>query len=76
MLKIFLSEHFSFFFDALCVCRLLSKAVKKKATYYYKEVISSMIMEGLFLSNIFACVALRFVCNLLFKANEKNAILL
>ena len=35
-------------FVCVCVCVLLCKTVKKKATYYYKEVISSMIMEVLF----------------------------
>ena len=70
--KICLSEHFSLLFDAFGVCRLLCKAIKKKAPYYCKEDKSSKLMEGLFSRTFFACFALRLVCSLHFKANERQ----
>ena len=51
--KICLTEHFSLSFDAFGVCRLLCKAIKKKAPYYCKEDKSSMLMEGLFSRTFF-----------------------
>ena len=38
----------SVYFDMQYVCRLLCRAIIKKAPYYYKKDISSMLMEGLF----------------------------
>ena len=40
------------------MCRLLCKAIKKKAPYYCKEDKSSMLMEGLFSRTFFLLAAL------------------
>ena len=58
----------SVYFDMQLIC----KAVKKKAPYYYKEDISSMLMDELFSRTFFARFALRLVCSLLCKAKEKK----
>ena len=69
----FVHPNTSVYFDMQYVCRLLCRAIMKKAPYYCKEDKSSMLMEGLFSRTFFfACFALRLVCSLHFKANERQ----
>ena len=70
-LEVLYIRTLQFFLYAICVCRLFCRAIKKKAPCYYKKDIIH-VNGGVFFSNIFACVALRFVCSLLFKANERK----
>ena len=67
----FFIRTLQFFLMRLVCVGSFVKQSKNKATYYYKEDMSSMLIE-LFPRTFFACFALRLVFCFLCKANERK----